>query len=75
MARTLIQEEIDRKRLNEKFRKIQEIKQWRLDHSKNRDDMFKSQRQEDLQQELKHNEEVQRKHLADDMKKEMKRKQ
>ena len=44
MARNLIQDEIDKKRREDKMRKIQEIKQWRLDHTKNKEDMFRSQR-------------------------------
>ena len=71
MARNLIQDEIDKKRREEKMRKIQEIKQWRLDHTKNKEDMFRSQRQENLKQELQLNEDLQRKNMADDMKKEI----
>ena len=71
MARNLIQDEIDKKRREEKMRKIQEIKQWRLDHTKNKEDMFRSQRQNNLKQELQHNEDLQRKYMADDMKKEI----
>ena len=71
MARNLIQDEIDKKRREEKMRKIQEIKQWRLDHTKNKEDMFRSQRQDNLKQELQHNEDLQRKNMADDMKKEI----
>ena len=71
MARNLIQDEIDKKRREEKMRKIQEIKQWRLDHTKNKEDMFRSQRQDNLKQELQHNEDLQRKNMADDMKKDI----
>ena len=44
-ARNQIQDEIDRKRREEKLRKIHEIKQWRLEHSKVRQEFYKSQRE------------------------------
>lgn len=42
MARNLIQDEIDDKRRLDKLRKVQDIKQWRIEHSKNREDFFKN---------------------------------
>jgi len=42
MARNLIQDEIDNNRRKDKLRKIQEIKHWRIEHSKNREDFFKN---------------------------------
>ncbi len=37
-ARNKIQDQIDQNRRDEKMRKIQEIKRWRIEHSKARDE-------------------------------------
>ena len=40
--RNAIQDEMDRKRRQERMQKIQEIKQWRLEHARVKEDYYRS---------------------------------
>ena len=71
--RNAIQDEIDRKRQEDKLRKIREIKEWRLEHSKVREQLYKSQREAQIAKEKKALEEVQRKAEVEGMKREARR--
>ena len=55
------------------MRKIQEIKQWRLDHSKARQEQFNSQRKEQIKQEIKQVQDIEKKHQKKDLDNERKR--
>ena len=71
--RNQIQDEIDRRRQEEKLRKIKEIKEWRLEHSKVREELFKRDKEAQVAKERKALEEVQRKVEVEEMKREARR--
>lgn len=71
--RNQIQDEIDRRRQEEKLRKIKEIKEWRLEHSKVREELFKRDKEAQVAKERKALEEVQRKAEVEEMKREARR--